>query len=541
MNGMQALERGDWEAARAAFEGALEDRDDPGPEIWDGLGRAMWWLADVEHAVEYRARAFSEYRRRGEAAAAARLGYWLFREYGTVLGNTAAANGWFTRTQHVVEEHPEGAGHGWLDLARAERTVEPSVTERYAEAAYRFAREASDSDLEIYALAARGLARITAGSVDNGIADLDAALATAREASSVDTVGDALCTLMLAAELVADEGRFSQWNETLEQYMSTYGHLNLTGFCFTCCGELQVAKGRWEEADEWFRGAVAALEKSGHRSRCAHPAARLARLRIRQGRLEEAEALLSEFRHLPEAVEPLAALALAQKRPEAAIGKVERRLAQTGDLTLPAVPLLGLLVEAHLCVGDLDEARRAQSRLAELAERSRLDRIHGLATFARARIATAEGHRDDAEDGLVDALGAFEQADMPAEKAAVHREFARLAAGAGRMDLAAEEGKAALHAFEQIGALRDADETAAFLRSIGVRGQTGPKAMGSLTKREREVLDLIASGLTNAEIAERLFISTKTAGNHVSNVLMKLGVRSRTEAAALALHDTRGK
>jgi DNA-binding CsgD family transcriptional regulator len=251
--------------------------------------------------------------------------------------------------------------------------------------------------------------------------------------------------------------------------------------------------------------------------------------------------LLSEFRHLPEAVEPLAALALAQKRPEAAIGKVERRLAQTGDRTLPAVPLLGLLVEAHLCVGDLDEARRAQSRLAELAERSRLDRIHGLATFARARIATAEGHRDDAEDGLVDALGAFERADMPAEKAAVHREFARLAAGAGRMDLAAEEGKAALHAFEQIGALRDADETAAFLRSIGVRGQTGPKAMGSLTKREREVLDLIASGLTNAEIAERLFISTKTAGNHVSNVLMKLGVRSRTEAAALALHGTPGK
>src|ERR671918_246358 len=327
MNGMQALERGDWEAARAAFEGALEDRDDPGPEIWDGLGRAMWWLADVEHAVEYRARAFSEYRRRGEAAAAARLGYWLFREYGTVLGNTAAANGWFTRTQHVVEEHPEGAGHGWLDLARAERTVEPSVTERYAEAAYRFAREAS------------------------------------------------------AAELVADEGRFSQWNETLEQYMSTYGHLNLTGFCFTCCGELQVAKGRWEEADEWFRGAVAALEKSGHRSRCAHPAARLARLRIRQGRLEEAEALLSEFRHLPEAVEPLAALALAQKRPEAAIGKVERRLAQTGDRTLPAVPLLGLLVEAHLCVGDLDAARRAQSRLAGLAERFRPGRHHRPATF----------------------------------------------------------------------------------------------------------------------------------------------------------------
>jgi DNA-binding CsgD family transcriptional regulator len=66
-----------------------------------------------------------------------------------------------------------------------------------------------------------------------------------------------------------------------------------------------------------------------------------------------------------------------------------------------------------------------------------------------------------------------------------------------------------------------------------VRGQTGPKGLGVLTKREREVLDLVAAGLTNAEIAQRLFISTKTAGNHVSNVLMKLGVHTRTEAAAL--------
>ena len=102
--------------------------------------------------------------------------------------------------------------------------------------------------------------------------------------------------------------------------------------------------------------------------------------------------------------------------------------------------------------------------------------------------------------------------------------------------LAVAEARSALQAFDRMGATAEADRAAAFLRELGVKGRTGPRDAGALSRRELEVLRVESTeGLSNAEIAARLFISTKTAGNHVSNILTKLGLRSRTEAAAYAL------
>jgi len=86
-----------------------------------------------------------------------------------------------------------------------------------------------------------------------------------------------------------------------------------------------------------------------------------------------------------------------------------------------------------------------------------------------------------------------------------------------------------------MGASAEADRAAAFLRSLGVKGRTGPRDGSLLSRREQGVLGLVCEGLSNTEIAERMFISSRTAGHHVSNILTKLGVRSRTEAAAYAL------
>lgn len=77
----------------------------------------------------------------------------------------------------------------------------------------------------------------------------------------------------------------------------------------------------------------------------------------------------------------------------------------------------------------------------------------------------------------------------------------------------------------------------ALLRRLGAGGRSWPKRYGALTKRETEVLGLLATGCSNAEIGERLYISRRTAEHHVASILSKLDLRSRAEAAAYAVRE----
>ena len=534
-DGYEALAAGDWERARASFTAALAAGDSP--EALDGLGRALWWLRDAEGAVVNRERAYAGFRRDGELARAARIALWLSREYALVWRNDAAANGWLARAERLLADVAPGSDRGWLELARAERARDPVDSARLASAALDVAARAGDTDLELRALAQLGLADVSRGEIEVGLSRIDEAMAAATggDATTLETFADVSCTLMLACELAGDDERPKQWSQVLEGFAREYDHVSLLAFCRTCCADVYAANGRVDAAEAELYAALRELTAAGQRARCVHPATRLAEIRVLQGRFEEAEQYLLGFEDEAQATEAAVALRLARGEPEAAEALIENRLRELGRTNLLAVPLLGRLVEARLARGDVEGAREPAAELETLARVAGRDRVEAAAALARGRIAAASGD-PAAPELLQTAVNRFADLRYRLDTARARHELARALAD-GSPEVAVDVGRRARDELEALGASREADAAAAFLRSLGVKGRSGPRADGGLSKREREVLRLLAEGLTNADIGARLFISPKTAEHHVGRIYQKLGLSTRAEAAAYAARN----
>jgi DNA-binding NarL/FixJ family response regulator len=533
--GYEALAAGEWAAARVAFESAVSVEESA--EALDGLGRALWWLRESEQAVVFRERAYSGFRRDGQLARAARIALWLSREYALVWGNEAAANGWLARAERLLADVAPDAEQGWLELARSERAREPAESARLAAGALDVAVETADIDLELRALAQLGLAEVSSGMIDEGLARLDEAMAAATggEAATLETFADVCCTLMLACERADDGERPRQWSQVFEAFVRKYDHVALLAFCRTCCADVYAANGRIDAAEEELLAALRELEEAGQQARCVHPAARLAEIRVLQGRFDEAEQFLSGFEDEPEAVQAAVALRLARREPQAAAALAERRLDELGRSNLLAAQLLGQLVEARVAEGDLEAARAAARELGEIAQASGRDRAQGLAALAAGRVAAASAD-PSAPELLQRALNLCAGLPQPLEAARARLELARALVGR-TPQVAIDLARRARSDLESLGAEREADEAAALMRMLGAKGRAGPRDYGRLSKRELEVLRLVGEGLTNTEIAERLFISPKTAEHHVGRIYPKLGLRTRTELAAYAVRN----
>ena len=531
--GYEALATGDWPGAREAFASALTATESP--EALDGLGRALWWLRDERDSVVYRERAYAGFRRDGELARAARVALWLSREYALAFGNDAAAGGWLARAARLLRDVAPGAEQGWLDLARSERTRDGEESALLASAALEVALAAADTDLELRALAQLGFAEVSLGHVDEGLEHLDEAMAaaTSGEPTSLETVADVCCTLMLACERAGDAERPQQWSHVLEEFVRRYDHITLLAFCRTCCADVFAANGRVDAAEEELVAAIRELTEAGQRSRCVHPATRLAEIRVLQGRFHEAEQLLTGFEDDSDAIRVAVAMRVARGDARTAEALVVRRLDEIGWMNLLAAPLLEQLVQARLADDRVDEAREAADTLAAIAGPSGRERVEAAAALARGRVASAAGDAD-AVNTLQQAVNGFAGLGLRLLAAQARLELARALAVQSPPG-AIETARHARNELEALGASREADAAAALMRSLGARGRAGPRSLGSLSRRETEVLRLLGEALSNREIADRLFISPKTAEHHVSRIYGKLGLKSRAEAAAYAV------
>lgn len=519
-----ALRSADWSTATNLFRDVLKEHESG--DAWFGLGVASWWQGEVSASLECWERAFAAFRRAGEHAQAVVAAFYLCLSYRMSLGNEVAANGWLHQAIALVDENDLAPVAGWVVLARAytaNDSRDPAHAADLAERAITLARELGDADLALCATCELGFALSALGDLDAGGALLDQAMAAALGggADDLDTVVLVSCRTIAACRRAADLKRAAQWIAAAEGFQRRNGSTHLFTTCKTHHGAVLFAAGDWARAEAELD---VALECAGSAETALRADARavLAELRIAQGRLDDAQRLLGGIEDEAVTAVAQARLQLAAGRASVAAAIVRRRLRQVANAEVERFVLLDLLAEA----ASADGLPTVDPSVVRGVARAYWSRAQG-------RVRRGAGVAD-ALGALEDALAAFAAADLSYECARTRAVLADVTRGSDR-DVAVREAEIARSTFEQLGAAREADAMAALLRSLGVRAaRAAPRGLPLLTRREREVLDLLAEGLSNPMISERLYVSRRTVEHHVSSVLRKLGVTSRAEAAAYA-------
>jgi len=522
---------GDWRGARSAFSAVLEVSEMP--EAFFGLANALFWLGDIAGTIANCEKAYVAFRRRGDAMFAAGAALSLVGYNKGYLGNTAAARGWLSRAARIINNDvPELRGE--LLGATAYVTDDPVQSEALARQAAEIGRASGNSDLELMAMHAVGQALVQQGRTAEGMSLLDEAMAGVIGGEGGDplTVAQMSCMTMVVCGSCFDLERATPWVQSLQGFIDRYGCPFLYAECRTYYGRVVFENGDWSGAEALLAEAIS-MSRGVYPAPHAFACGTLAELRLAQGRVEDAVRVLRGVEGREEAAAAVASVHLAQGEPAAAAAALRRRLAATSQDRLDVAAVIELLGEAEIALDGVGAAVERGRALVALGRASGCQLIvaHGERLLGHA-LAPADTRAACAH--LEAALAAFTGAGIPYRAAQTRLLLAQVLAHTER-EVAGAEARTALSVFEDLGAGRDADAAAALLRDLGVKAaRTGPRNLGRLTKREHEVLVLLGEGLSNPEIAERLFLSRKTVEHHVARILAKLGVRGRAEAAVLA-------
>jgi LuxR family transcriptional regulator, maltose regulon positive regulatory protein len=529
--GTVALREGRWIEARAAFERAVATGETP--EGLEGLSWAAWWLDDAETVMQARERAFRLYRERGDVGSAGRMAIWLASDQLDFHGALAVANGWLARAQRLLAPLEPGPDHGWLAFHEgyiASLCGDFDRAEALGAQAAKLGRELGVPDLEMLGLALHGSTLVARARVNEGMRCLDeaTAMALAGEAAIPIACAWACCFLVSACTNILDFQRAYEWCDRIAEFSERYDSRFMLAFCRAEYGAVHLWRGQWREADEML---VASVEDftSSRPALVAGPLVALAELRRRQGRSDDAATLLDRAGAGNGAQVVRARLALDRGDATSATDLLERVLRQLPDhRELDRVPVLELLVRASIGTGQHEAADAALETLRSIQDR--VDRPPMRALFDRAAgmLAAARGELARASALLADAVDRFEQSGAPFEAAIARTELAGTLQARGEHAAAERElalAQTCLHALGAVPEARRVDQLAG-----------GPVAVAvTVTPRERDVLALLAEGLTNRAIGERLGVSEHTVHRHVTNILRKLELPSRAAAAAYAV------
>jgi DNA-binding CsgD family transcriptional regulator len=523
------------QAWRAEFD-RLSAADRDGTLSVEGLERlalSAYMLDRNDDCADAWMRAHQEYLRHGEVQRAARCAFWqacglLFR------GELAPAFGWIARGRRVLESAPaDCAEHGWLLVMTALPVMfqgdAASASLSFVEAG-EIAERFGDADLVAFARLGLGQSLILRQQIAGGMSLLDEVMVAVMtgELSPIIT-GIAYCATIEMCQMVFDLRRAREWTVALTRWcVSQPDMVPYRGNCLVHRCEILQLQGEWHDALDAAQRACDLLAIPPAWDTLGSAYYQLGELQRLRGAFAQAEASYRQASRAGREPEPgMSLLRLAQDTGEIAAAGIRRVLDGTRD-PIGRARLLPASVEIMLAVHDLGTAQAAADELQQIADDLNAPYLLALATHATGTVRLAEGNAPVALAELRRAYTVWRELDAPYQVARVRVLIGRAYQELGDAAGAELEFDAARVAFEELGAIPDLDR---LNRRLSARS---PRAIGGLSARESEVLTLLAAGKTNRAIANDLFISEKTVARHVSNILTKLDLSSRTEATAYA-------
>jgi ATP/maltotriose-dependent transcriptional regulator MalT len=530
-----AYRQRNWPRAHQRFRAAWQAGEVEADDLYQASD-AAWWMGDNAaffEACEAAYRRYLESRRpRRAAIAALDLAVACF-----LRGDDTLGSGWMGRASRHLEGEPEAAEHGYLvyvlEVEGPLGGIAPSAAgaaESVLAAARRvqeIGRRHGDPTLVAAGMLGEGRALIKAGRVSDGLALLDETMvALLTDELNPAWAGNIYCNLMSAANHLADYRRARRWTEATTRWLAGMPvAVVFNGICRLHRARILQLGGEWDRAEEEAAQVGDELaEIFSTTAAAAHY--RVAEIRRLRGDLAAAEQAYHRAHELGHDPQPgLALLRLAQGRWEAGAASLRAALVAEGD-PLARARLRAAQVEIALAAGDLELADAASAELEEVAATWSSSGLEIGARYARGATLLGSGRHEEALPLLRDACRGWGEIEAPYDCARVRELLARAYELLGDTESALRERDAAGAAYARLGARVDA-------RRIAASRQAGPLP-GGLTCREAEVLTLVAAGGSNRSVARDLGISEKTVARHLANVFGKLGVGSRTAAAAFA-------
>lgn len=515
----EAYRGGDWHASYLAFSRA-GGVGPLGVDDLDAMATAAWRLGHGKEAVRIAELVYIRLARTDPNSAAMKaveLGLaWLMR------GDINIGQGWMNRARRLLAGAQESPAHGYLTYLDSVVAVLTEDVAALAERAATLRDLSARMDvpaLTALSLVAQAMSALFEGDTADAYGLIDEAmLPLLGDQIPVEWAGEIYCMVLHHCHRLADLPRMRAWTRSMEQWCDVVGTVTYGGVCDVHRLQILAAGDDYRMLEDRLEAASKTLDE-------VNPWAggegyyQLGEVRRRRGDVEGAFAAFAKAR--ASGIEPQPGEALLRcSQGDKQTAWTELRVALASADRLSSMRLLRGAVEIALARDSLQEAEQHCRDLEVGAVAFATPGFRAWAAHARGALLVRRGEYAEALAALQTALREYRVQQSRYEIAEVYDWMALAHRGMGDDGVAAADEATAANIYHQLGV-----EPAAIC---------GAPAPGGLTKREVEILASIAGGATNKEVAQRMVISEKTVARHLTNIFTKLGVSSRTAAAAWA-------